>query len=813
MGCTNSTLVVGEPPPAANLPERKEQIVSYWVKNEGDLLEEPLQYIQLIKVEALIELGELQAKQRAEGQEITRMPRCQDWPAIAVADTSTLQAWSKTHGSDSTLHQVSGLPIIVLSICWLDPEHPDRFGEQLAMLLPIFRIYAAEGPFAVLWDYCSLPQRGPQGDDRSPEQLKCFKNALRNINRWYVHRLTTVVLVTKLPSDLSKYKTSRGYFDRGWTTTERALASIVKSTDCFLDTAKVALLRNPDALTVDDLPKLVGDRNAPLDPDSFTLMLTTAVHEQRIKFTASADLKLVCDQYELGFTARLSSTESLHYAGLAWTDTEVKRLCDAFTKCPALKLQRLRLKHNSLTDDSADLLAQTLAKDFLPQLKHLNLEGNRMSEPGTSLLRVVCKAKEVNLRVDDQNDEGTASVRKELTAPGDVAEAIAKLKRQSIASDDVFVVRSGQFAGSYDAVYISTDLEPDDVLAIKALAPRLQHVRLFCVVGEHALDKRQMMMDILVHSGLARRAHVVSGRKSRMDYPAGVEAAFSPEGSRVSDRLRTAGAEQPCAQQLEAFLQEAEHPLAILLKPMHELRDLAESTLRKTVAVAYGSFNFTQMQLEMVADASAAGQDLNVQDAFEQQMSLFSQFKRCTIVERACSIGRVESLNAQQPIWRHIEEDKKLMKLVSGWQQISLSEITSNGLPTLTDEMFAHVSQLSHEPKDKAEMAADGDRLTYAKLVQVAIRAEKKLGILKDICLHDAMQMPLADPLVVALLLDDEGELTPFLKLCRTTMDAAGKMSVIPDPSGTIHWLISEGEASRKDLVLRVSKILGDALE
>ena len=114
---------------------------------------------------------------------------------------------------------------------------------------------------------------------------------------------------------------------------------------------------------------------------------------------------------------------------------------------------------------------------------------------------------------------------------------------------------------------------------------------------------------------------------------------------------------EKCAQQLEAFLMEHSKPLAILLKPMHEVRDLSAGALAKTAAIGYGSFNTEQTRKTIVSDAEAAGNTVGDQEAHSQLMSLFSKFH--VMVERATSVGRVESLSEDQPIWRFIESDPR----------------------------------------------------------------------------------------------------------------------------------------------------------
>ena len=127
-------------PGGAGIVKQFQKQPSYWEKNEGGLLEEPLKHVRLIKVSALIRLGDLHASQRAADEPLTPMPRCQDWDPKDYADPKELRGWSKQHMYDNKgdHHEVSGLPIIVLSICWFDREHPDKYGEQLEMLLGIW---------------------------------------------------------------------------------------------------------------------------------------------------------------------------------------------------------------------------------------------------------------------------------------------------------------------------------------------------------------------------------------------------------------------------------------------------------------------------------------------------------------------------------------------------------------------------------------------------------------------------------------------------------------------------------------------------
>ena len=75
-----------------------------------------------------------------------------------------------------------------------------------AYILKIFaakaRQYGKRCRVGVFWDYCSLPQIRLDGvDDRTPAQKDQFLAGLGQVNTWYAHPLTTVLLVaTKLPT-------------------------------------------------------------------------------------------------------------------------------------------------------------------------------------------------------------------------------------------------------------------------------------------------------------------------------------------------------------------------------------------------------------------------------------------------------------------------------------------------------------------------------------------------------------------------------------------------------------------------------------
>merc|ERR1740116_507751 len=162
----------------------------------------------------------------------------------------------------------------------------------------------------------------------------------------------------------------------------------------------------------------------------------------------------------------------------------------------------------------------------------------------------------------------------------------------SMATPRFDVVGGGILHGSYDAILLSTDLEPDDAVAIKALAPRLRGLPLLAVVGEGDADgKCEMMAHLLASYGLDAHATVVQGSLSKVHFPPtalGAFAAAAPSAASVLDKHTPAELEA-C---VERFLMDHNAPFALLLKPPHELLGVSATALGRTVGTFYGSFNF-----------------------------------------------------------------------------------------------------------------------------------------------------------------------------------------------------------------------------
>ena len=191
-----------------------------------------------------------------------------------------------------------------------------------------------------------------------------------------------------------------------------------------------------------------------------------------------------------------------------------------------------------------------------------------------------------------------------------------------------FKIRSGHCAGEYDAVFLSTDLEPDDAVALKVLAPRLVGVPLLVVVGEgNTSGKTAMMCDLLRQYGIDEQATVLQGRCSDSSYPDAALHSYQPTESSARGRatIAEAGGDDEVAAAVQGFLLKYNAPFALLLKPPHELRTVSTDALSRAVAAAYGSFNFVVLRALMRKESPNLTED----EAFGRQEALLKAPAHC----------------------------------------------------------------------------------------------------------------------------------------------------------------------------------------
>ena len=330
-----------------------------WSSFGGEMVEEVmLEHVTLIDARYLLAL-------HVRGGVV---PRWQDVPTAARIDRSSvwrLYNWQR----------MFSLGILVLSYPWLDLDHPDKNGEQLARIAPILThmlAFCGGDAFTVgvLWDYCSLPQ-----PSRTPAESKRFRSGLASLMTWYAHPYTHVLLVTTPLPTGAKYGNTRPYAARGWCEVERRTCFVSKCVHCMWDLGGY----DPDALTglegmhlYDALrSQLKTGRAPPLTPPAFARGLKQRVAEGEVTFSNDADLELVIEMYRRGFISVFERYRDFDpdgffaaFAAMAWGESEAMQVASALgyaaKHCKSKSTISLRLEGNAFGGDGQQAIEKAI---------------------------------------------------------------------------------------------------------------------------------------------------------------------------------------------------------------------------------------------------------------------------------------------------------------------------------------------------------------------------------------------------------------------------------------------------------------------
>ena len=302
---------------------------SLWDYCEGGLVEAALSHTPLVDLEYLIELA------RRGGVMPAGLQRVPSAALITTANLWRLKLWNKKG------HKAS-LPVLVWSYPWLDWFHPDRLGAQLRRLLPVLEAMLASAKadsphctVGVMVDFLCLPQK----PFASEEEGARFKHSLVNINLWYYHKHTNVLLVSTPPPEGAEYGNTRLHEARGWCVFEKGASMAVKDNACLLDFAGYRGATEWGRYDSTGPGTCVGEmragRKAPISPAAFGESMRARVATGELKFTARADEEFVIGQYEKGFVGAIDREaakerdRSLVFQNLGWGEAEAAELLEA----------------------------------------------------------------------------------------------------------------------------------------------------------------------------------------------------------------------------------------------------------------------------------------------------------------------------------------------------------------------------------------------------------------------------------------------------------------------------------------------------
>jgi len=341
-------------------------------------------------------------------------------------------------------------------------------------------------------------------------------------------------------------------------------------------------------------------------------------------------------------------------------------------------------------------------------------------------------------------------------------------------------------------VLLSTDLEPDDVVAIKLLAPKLVGVPMLVVVGEGGPDKCQFATQMLAAYGIGESVQVVQGKKSSETYPTDLLEIFAPEAAASAMRPQIVSGE--AAALTASFLASCRAPFALLLKPPHELNGVDAAVLGKTTAAVYGSFNLTQFRLALPGE-------LSDEERFAKQETLMHAMRRAMWIERSLSVGRDSVLEPSRApaLWQWLQTDATLLAIIRAWNAQTL-----RGFAPKVERGMQEVSA----------MLEGGSGDAFSRVGQALEGLDKKVQVMRSITKCEGRQVCHADTLVVALLLDTADALTPYSRRCRASHDAHGKPKPLFDGEGesSVAVLHAPAEAGRADIEAKSVLVLEQAI-
>ena len=215
--------------------------------------------------------------------------------------------------------------------------------------------------------------------------LFSFYDPASFMGMWYAHRLTTTVILSKLPPGWPRSAEAAPFFPegwlrgKGWPSFERAVSGMIKrgSSSSFRRIVDPAVPRH-------DLGS--GYRAPPMHPREFAAELSRKV------FTNGADCEVVARLYADAFCTALGEARELEFSQLGWKDADA----EAFAKVlPLLRhVETLLLNANKIGTRGFAALAAAIREGAAPALKKFVFTGN---DGDSTALKEACKARGISL--------------------------------------------------------------------------------------------------------------------------------------------------------------------------------------------------------------------------------------------------------------------------------------------------------------------------------------------------------------------------------------------------------------------------------
>lgn len=360
-----------------------------------------------------------------------------------------------------------------------------------------------------------------------------------------------------------------------------------------------------------------------------------------------------------------------------------------------------------------------------------------------------------------------------------------------------FQVSAGEFRlADYEHAAVTTDLEPDDVLALKILfdeAFRLHAcgksypIRLV-VVGEGNSAVKKIRMETLLKSYLAVPNGVavpVKEGRSTMDN------VFPFDGEELGVKCVPFPHKEEGTEALVEFVRGASRPLIVQLKPVQEIAALSfhKELAAKTEVICYGSFNLRKaLHDEEVARHFRFTEQQGVPVRLQMLLDHFGKsFKKVGIVETFGVLGEQGAVYQCYPWTRPIAEKIEqagdpfyamLKILITNWNRYKLGaelKAISDQFPGKR-EIFQKLSEVWSDACFQDLKKELGNKIPE--------QLERSLNFIHKVRPGVGLQFTLSDVILVLALMDNSFTASPV----SLSVNELGFIQTKPDPKSNIFY-------------------------
>mmetsp|Transcript_45536 Transcript_45536/g.119627 ORF Transcript_45536/g.119627 Transcript_45536/m.119627 type:complete len:219 (+) Transcript_45536:609-1265(+) len=204
---------------------------------------------------------------------------------------------------------------------------------------------------------------------------------------WYAHRLTTTVIMSRLPAGWPRRPEDAPFFPagwlkaKGWPTFERAVSSQIKRAAG----GTWHRIIDPNAMREDGGG---GYREAPLHPRAFAARLARTIFTN-----GRSDCELVAGLYADTLASGFGRARTLEFSDAMWTDDEAVQLAEALPL--ARELTFLKLTGNRFQARGLEALAAAIREGAAPKLERFEIDTGSIHDTGWfgagAALRAACK--------------------------------------------------------------------------------------------------------------------------------------------------------------------------------------------------------------------------------------------------------------------------------------------------------------------------------------------------------------------------------------------------------------------------------------